>query len=352
MAVEQEGHAGLTHHLERLRTSPFSHKKPKAPQRMTTATQTCPSCHSDSTELIGDIPHGYVFAGRPLESPLPGGSLFRCQTCYVGFKWPQLPKHELNEYYQAAEFAVWTYDPESRPDWVAARRILLDGRSRGSLLDVGCFDGAFLNFVNRDSEAWQLFGIELNSEAARVAQEAGITMVGSDADEISGGTCYDAIVAFDIIEHLAAPVSFLARLSELLKPGGKLVLSTGNLDSRSWRLMGGRYWYCALPEHLSFLSPRWSRAVAAQCGLTVQEIRYFSHASVRGLRQRLPETIKNLLYRFAPSAFRGLRRKGWGGVDVASSPDLADTPPIWITAEDQFLVVFEKLHQSTPDQTT
>jgi SAM-dependent methyltransferase len=49
---------------------------------------------------------------------------------------------------------------------------------------------------------------------------------GTDPDPVPGG--YDAVVCFQVLEHLERPEPFLARLGELLRPGGTLYLTTPN----------------------------------------------------------------------------------------------------------------------------
>ncbi|NQV73960.1 class I SAM-dependent methyltransferase [bacterium] len=254
-----------------------------------------------------------------------------------------MSKEDLNRLYQQAEAAVWTYDPEKRPDWTLAKKVLSESQLSGKLLDVGCFDGGFLRYVVESSSDWVPYGVELNVEAALRAKGHGIEMVGSDADHVEGIGTYDAVVSFDVIEHLTDPSAFLKSLTQLVRPGGLIMISTGNVDAPSWKLMGSRYWYCALAEHLSFISPAWCRKISHDLGLNVERIHTFSHEQNRSVPLRLAEAAKNMIYRILPSLFKKLRQRGMGGVDIQANPELADTPPIWISAEDQFMVVFKKL---------
>jgi SAM-dependent methyltransferase len=301
----------------------------------------CPSCRSTSVRRIGPIPQGHTFAGRLLDAPIPGGDLIRCDDCRMGFKWPQTSKAELDRLYQLAAPGVWNDEPERRRDWVMAREELL-GSAPGALLDVGCFDGAFHRFVRESSDAWQMFGVEVNATAANVARGGGVTIVGADAERLEGDRKYAAVVAFDLIEHLSDPATLLGRMADLLEPGGILIVSTGNLDAPTWRLMGGGYWYSALVEHISFLSPSWCEHAALRLGLSLERVVLFSHAGRRRLLERSMEFGKNMVYRFAPSVFRALRKLGMGGVDVSGNDALANAAPTWITAQDHFLAVFRK----------
>ena len=56
---------------------------------------------------------------------------------------------------------------------------------------------------------------------------------------------FDVVLCGDVVEHLRDPVAALARLRPLLKPGGRVVLSTPNIANWAIRLslLGGRWRY-------------------------------------------------------------------------------------------------------------
>ena len=56
---------------------------------------------------------------------------------------------------------------------------------------------------------------------------------------------FDVVLCGDVIEHLRDPVAALARLRPLLRPGGRLVLSTPNVANWAIRLslLAGRWRY-------------------------------------------------------------------------------------------------------------
>jgi hypothetical protein len=113
----------------------------------------------------------------------------------------------------------------------------------------------------------------------------------------------------------------------------------------SWKLMGSRYWYCTIGEHLSFINPDWCKYVANECDLELIEIQTFSHEKQNNLSisNKLKEAAVNLIYHFSPFALRLARKHGLGGKDTKKYPELADFPPKWMTAKDHFIVKFRKL---------
>jgi SAM-dependent methyltransferase len=130
-------------------------------------------------------------------------------------------------------------------------------------LDIGCFNG-FLVKELRD-RGFQAFGIDFN----RLAIEKGQRDF-SLRDAISCRTLselgerdelFDAISAFEVIEHLEEPSAFLNDAVKLLKPGGYLILSTPNKN------MVARPALDWPPHHLSRFTIGSLRAIMQQTGI-------------------------------------------------------------------------------------
>ncbi len=301
------------------------------------ATECCPDCRTPSPE-IGPIPPTDTFAGRTLERIIGGGALYRCPECHLGFRAPRPSKEELDRLYAAGNPESWTASPDNREDWRLARDTI-DGHlpEGASILDVGCFDGGFLEpLVGR----FDCHGIEVHREARARAERKGIRIVGADFEDMRGRT-FDCITAHDVIEHVESPRAFLDLCLSSLKPGGMLLICTGNLDSLTFRLMKSRYWYCHFAEHISFISPRWVKEQVSRRGIRCERMIFFAHCNAT-LPRRLREAAANMTYRFAPFIFRSLRRCGLGGKNARNRPALADHPPTWGSAKDHFMVLLTK----------
>lgn len=303
---------------------------------MTKPSPLCPDC-AGSTKLIGSIPATDVFAGRMLERPLSGGFMYRCRQCSLGFRWPRLSKDELDTLYLQGNELTWTTPADSRRDWCMAHdwiKEMLPAESR--VLDVGCFDGGFLEPL---VGSYRCCGIEIHRAARNRAEQKGIEVIGSDFSAVAGS--FDCITAFDVIEHVDRPKSFLNDCLAAIRPGGWALISTGNLDARTFQWMGSRYWYCTIAEHISFVSPAWFSGLADALGCRVVKQATFAHgrASRSG---RIREVANNVLYRTMPSGFRALRKLGMGGKKVRSHPELVNHPPGWGSARDHFMVLVQK----------
>jgi SAM-dependent methyltransferase len=86
------------------------------------------------------------------------------------------------------------------------------------------------------------------------------------------GRPMDVVTAFDVLEHVADPASFLGDISAQLKPGGLLFISTPDVGSLAARLFGRR-WHFFSPYHLSFFSKRTLVAAAGARGFSLVDFR-------------------------------------------------------------------------------
>lgn len=117
------------------------------------------------------------------------------------------------------------------------------------LLEVGCSAGDTLLAARR--LGWQVSGIEVNASAARL----GNSRLGGPVIEVTSleafeppSDGFDAVVMFDVIEHLADPRGAVERLAGMMRPGAHLLLITPDVDSLTARILGKR-WPHLLPEH-------------------------------------------------------------------------------------------------------
>ncbi len=303
----------------------------------------CPSCKSNSLIVRGEIPEIAHFAGISLTRPLCRTLLIKCESCSLEFKFPRLKKEDLDGLYRRINIDAWQYSLATRPDWDMAVALIRNHCSTGLILDVGCFDGQFLDYL---PNYYQKYGIEMNDAAIRKAQQRGLQIIGSDFHHLkSRSEHFDVIVATDIIEHAENPLSFMQILSDSLTAGGMLIVSTGNSKAISWKLMGSRYWYCSLPEHISFVNDAWLKATGRSLGLRVEYLSYFSHnpSSIMVRTKEMAQNLVNYVCALFPVCYtlpKRLKRSllNRKDVGVVGLPQ----PPMWKSATDHLIVAYVK----------
>jgi len=121
------------------------------------------------------------------------------------------------------------------------------------------------------------------------------------------------VAMWDLIEHAPEPVALMREAVRLLRPGGLIVLSTGDVESLVARLSGPRWHLYHLPEHLSFFSPVTIVQLLESAGLRVQQLRrdgamYTLEYLAYRLKTVYPNSLTSLLFR----ALRKGRMGQWG----------------------------------------
>jgi SAM-dependent methyltransferase len=86
-------------------------------------------------------------------------------------------------------------------------------------------------------------------------------------DEIPSGK-YDAVVAYEVIEHDPDARQFCLRILSKLKKGGVFILTTGNTRSLYARLAGRKWFYYDPPAHLNYFSDRSMRLLLGRTGFS------------------------------------------------------------------------------------
>ncbi len=230
----------------------------------------CPACHNPEPRNLGELgPRKGIFE---LRDP---GAVYRCDLCGLLFRYPYLSRSELVSIYQRLDAQNWNYR-HKRTDFHLALKQIVSRYASGNVLDVGCFRGDFLELL---PSGYGRFGIEPSASARDIASSKRISILGSTVEDLEAPAVrFSAITLLDVLEHLPDPVETLAKLRDLLLPGGILIISTGNTDALPWRMMRRDYWYYC-PEHVTFFNPRWFKRISRQTNLRVLCIQRFSHSS-------------------------------------------------------------------------
>ena len=212
---------------------------------------------------------------------LPEGPLLRCAECgqllsqtRAARYWETMAQFDHSEFNQPAGREL------ERRFAVARRRLgtigmLLAGRPTPiRLIDVGCSRGQFVQAAGE--MGFKAEGVEPAPQIAAAAQAAGIRVHQGLLEEIGfPAGSFDAATLFEVVEHLKEPRTLLNECHRILKPGGILVISTGNAASWTAAAMGSRWDYFHMAKdggHISFYNPASIRRLSANCGYAVERI--------------------------------------------------------------------------------
>jgi len=188
------------------------------------------------------------------------------------------------------------------------KEYVLEQIGRGKrVLDVGCLGGKFSKLIQeQNNEVW---GVEINPQAAARAESLGIRVKVADAEEglPFPDQSFDAVHAGELIEHLYDTKHFFSEVARVLRPGGVFLFTTPNLNSLENRVrvatggylsMAGAYPEDHFGEHIRQFNVGKLRELCERSGLTLDDVRGIPALSHKGRALDLPLSVFG---RLAPS---------------------------------------------------
>ncbi|MEM8883586.1 MAG: class I SAM-dependent methyltransferase, partial [Planctomycetota bacterium] len=219
----------------------------------------CPACGDreliEQTVHASDVPTGLMIGVRA------------CPRCEFAWQWPpqrdleQSVEHALRRYTENQSNDY--YDPDRRRQVAKIQLGYIESLTSevGSVLDVGCGDGAFIR--NAAKRGWKAVGHDPGSP---ISMEGNPRLAQATLSDLDGDERFDVVTLWDVIEHLDEPESVLEAARARLKPGGWLVVETGNYQSLT-RLQAGASWWAFAADHRWYFAPPILMQMLSELGL-------------------------------------------------------------------------------------
>lgn len=227
--------------------------------------------------------------------------IVQCRQCGHVFSNPRWMAEELLDAYSAVEDETYVMERSGRERTFKRHLQVLEkwaGPGRGRhLLDVGAYIGVFIEVAR--SHGWDAVGIEPSQWAAGIGQSKNLPIIEGTlgAPELRNRR-FDVITMWDVIEHLDDPSAELAKIYELLNPGGVLAVHTMDIESTAAKSMGSR-WPWLMDMHIHYFSRKTLAEILEQSGYEMLWVgpqgRYLSlgyiASRVAGLSQELGRSM-------------------------------------------------------------
>ncbi len=228
----------------------------------------CPLCGNSSILGIDEIPAKAIEELYSKKMDLSVSLLAplikfnECSRCALRFFDP--PEVGGEDFYESLQQYDWYYMEEKYEYQVALEFLPAGAR----ILEVGAGKGAFAAYL----ESGEYTGLELSYSAIEMARLQDVSLSRETIEEHSErGLQYDAIVSFQVLEHVARPDNFLRSCVDCLKPNGIMVISVPNDDG----FVGKAVNNCLNmpPHHVTRWSERTLRQVSEIFDLDCIELR-------------------------------------------------------------------------------
>lgn len=204
--------------------------------------------------------------------------MVKCRSCGLIYSNP-MPFFE-NEY-ESTEDAIYLGTTQQRKKtYDKLMNKILEYKNKGRLLDVGCATGILLDAA---STCFDVEGVELSKWAAKRASQ-NHTIYNRPLREINlPKNLYDIVTLMGVIEHFTEPLQEMKCIAEVLRPGGLLVLYTGDVEAWLPRVLGKKWWWF-MGMHLYMFSRRTCSLLLENCGFEIikaeNHTTYFSLSSL------------------------------------------------------------------------
>jgi SAM-dependent methyltransferase len=301
---------------------------------MNVRDHSCQICAAEALTLVADyanLPRA-TSDSRPWRS---GGRLTVCEECGTIQKIPDAQwLQDILEiyaaydiYHQSAGSEQLIFDPTGSAEPRSKRLIDLVARAanlpaRGTLIDIGCGNGAWLRNCSQALPGWKLFGCELSDKALATLERI------PNFEKLFVGATDDIRERFSLVsmihtlEHLRSPADELINAAALLKPQGVFFIEVPDIENSPFDLL--------VADHLVHFSRATLGFLAARCGIQTMLLQNtFVHKEIT-LLGRLAIRANPALPDAAPGIHLARRTVQWLNDTFTAFRAVAEAGPIGI----------------------
>ncbi len=226
---------------------------------------------------------------------IPKFELVKCTSCGLIFYENKLDSEETKELYnklynEQEDYAHFKTQASllkagRQPRLGFDKRNILDKLLKmnvNNIVEIGAGVGIVGFFLKNKKKQYK--GIELDSVAAKLANESGVDVVNSSFEDLADYHNVDAVLAFEVLEHIDNLHLCLQYIHTCLAPGGILGFTVPNFE-RMYNLTAANQLkslgQVVPPVHINFFTLSSLRNILAGMGFEVQFLKVRSFPSLQ-----------------------------------------------------------------------
>lgn len=230
----------------------------------------CVLCNSESIKLetytVSDYEKGYLHHyGKKVEKLFDREySMWKCNNCGLVFSNPMVGG--TKEYYewvtkQEGYYATDRWEWHRIADYIKSK----PDKDIITILEVGCGEGFFLDFIKRELPQVKIIGVDLTQSSIDRCLEKGHDAFCGTLEEyleINSDKKYDYVVSFHCLEHVFNPKEYVEEMLKACKSDGLCI------NSIPYTVETNEIWWDVLnspPHHMT----RWCVSAINELGIQV-----------------------------------------------------------------------------------
>lgn len=242
----------------------------------------CPLCDAKNT--------GFVFQVKDDSISQTSFGVMQCESCACRFTENPPNQNEIGQYYESEVYISHSDTQKgliNRLYHLVRKRSLIRKRKlvelhtkenviqevskaspQSTILDIGCGTGAFLNEMQKNG--WQTIGLEPDEKARKIANEK-YQVVAAHPEKLFTLTsdAVDAVSMWHVLEHVHEVHRYLAKIRELLKENGILIIAVPNYTSFDATYYQEKWAAYDVPRHLYHFSPQSMQRLLQEHGFEI-----------------------------------------------------------------------------------
>ncbi len=205
----------------------------------------------------------------------------RCNACSFQFTSPRPTPDSIGKYYLSTNYISHAESAHGLKDHIyhiirkhtihRKHKLIAKYHPQGSLLDVGCGTGDFLAHLR--TQGYKVQGVELSSDARRIASNKGLTVYTS-LNDLPNNNQFDNITLWHVLEHVPDPKETLKQLFALAMPGATLAIAVPDRESWDCQHYGPIWAAWDVPRHLFHFRRRDMKRLLMESGFELIQIKH------------------------------------------------------------------------------
>lgn len=273
----------------------------------------CPICNSSSFKDYLSV-EDYTVSNREF-------TIQRCNNCQFIFTNPRPDQQSIGEYYESKEY-ISHHDENSSlmtkvynkvRDYTIHRKVKMIAAlqpSKGTLLDIGCGTGNFLQACKKDG--WNASGTEPDSGArSRASDKVGDTIHQNIHSPLLVNQTFNIITMWHVLEHVHQLNETISWARLHLATHGNLIIAVPNPESYDAHKYG-KFWAAYdVPRHLYHFTKTSMKTLLEPHGLHIDSIKpmWFDSFYVSMLSSKYKSKSINLIESTTTGLISNLKAK-------------------------------------------